>query len=111
VDLDNVPEKCYADAKEWDGVKKWLPESMKLLVLSAWGDRGPASYYQKNRWFDSSEVVLFCNLKKAAIRFWGRENYDDWAENLMNSAPGADKLSPTDRNQRSLLSTRCEVYR
>ena len=84
---------------------------MKLMVLSAWGDRGPASYYQKNRWFDSSEVVLFCSLRKAAIRFWERENYDRWQEDMMNSLPGADKLTRAERYQRSLLSTPCEMYR
>jgi hypothetical protein len=84
---------------------------MKLMVQMAWGERPPVSYTQKNGWFDASDLHLFCDLKRVAIRFYGAEQFSQWQEGLLQSMPNAEKLTREQVWPRSLLSTPCDSFR
>lgn len=111
VDLDNIPEQCREAASEVAEIDAWVWKSLKLMVQMAWGARAPASYFQRNGWFDSSELSLFCGMRKQAIRIYGREKYSVWQESMLQSMPQANTLTREQIWPRSILSTPCDVYR
>lgn len=110
-DLQNVPEQCAEAIGDEPEVKRWLLKSLKLMVQMAWGARAPASYLQKNGWYDASELTLFCGLRRHMIRIYGNEEYASWQEANLASMPGAEKLDRSQNWQRNILSTPCELYR
>lgn len=111
VDLRNIPEQCAEKAGEEPEIKAWLWRSLKLMVQIAWGDRAPASYMQKNGWFDTSEVTLFCNLKRHAVRLYGKDRFAQWQEEMLRNMPKAEGLTREQIWPRSILSTPCDAYR
>jgi len=111
VDLQNVPEQCSEAIGDEEPVKAWLKPTLKLMVQMAWGSKAPASYIQKNGWYDASELTLFCGLRRHVIRIYGQEDFAKWQEGLMASMPDADKLDRSQVWQRNLLSTPCDLYK
>lgn len=111
VDLDNIPRHCADTAASEPQIQEWVWSGMRLITQLAWGDRAPASHVQKNGWLDSSDLVLFCGLRKNAIRIYGNDAYNQWREALLVSLPQADKLTRELAWQKSLLSTPCDSYR
>ena len=88
VDLNNIPEQCATTAASDEKIQLWMQKSLTLMVEMAWGERAPASYMQKNGWFDGSEIALFCDLKRSTIRIFGDETYAEWREQILTSKPG-----------------------
>lgn len=111
VDLSAVPEQCSEAVGEEEPIKKWLKESLKLMVLMAWGSKAPASYNLKRGWYDASELTLFCGLRRHVIRIYGQDDFAKWQEAILSSVPDADKLDRNQVWQRNLLSTPCDLYR
>ena len=111
ADLDNIPKNCGETAAQEPQIQDWVWSGMKLMVQLAWTDRAPASHVQKNGWLDSSDVLLFCDLRRNAVRIYGTESYNQWREQMLASLPQANKLTREIAWQRSLLSTPCDSYR
>jgi hypothetical protein len=111
TDLKNVPEQCSEAIGEVPEVQQWTWKTLRLMVQMAWGPKPPISYIQKNGWFDSSELSLYCGLRQEAIRIYGREKYGEWQEQMLQSMPGAEKLDRNQIWQRHLLSTPCDLYK
>jgi hypothetical protein len=111
ADLNNIPNECAEKAGAEAEIETWLWKSLKIMALIAWGERAPASYTDKLAWFDSSEVVLFCELKKSASRIYGVERLDKWREELFTGLPEAEQLNREQLWQKSILSTSCDAYR
>ncbi len=111
VDLTNIPEQCAAKAAEEPQIQTWVQRSLKLMVQMAWGERAPASYVQKNGWFDASDISLFCDLKRSAIRIFGNDVYSQWREEILMSVPDYEKIGREQAWQKSLVSTPCDHYR
>lgn len=110
-DLDSVPRQCAETMAGDDTLKAWVLNSMKLMSQISWGDRGPASIARRNAWFDSSDLSLFCGLKKNASQMYGADKVDDWREGVLASLPEAEKLDREQLFQKSLFATPCEMYR
>ena len=111
VDLGNIPEQCSEKAAEEPQIQAWVLKSMSLMVQMAWGERAPASYLQRNGWFDGSEIALFCDLKKSAVRIFGSDAYAQWRETALTSVPDFSKIGREQAWQKSLVSTPCDYYR
>ena len=111
ADIANIPEECADKAASEPQIQNWLRKSMNLMVLMAWGERAPASYAQRNGWFDASEVTLFCELKKSAVHVFGTDVYAQWREEMLTSVPGYEKVGREQAWQKSLVSTACDYYR
>lgn len=111
IDLDNIPEQCAEATGEVAEVNQWLWKSMKLMVQMAWGERPPASYMQRNGWFDTSELTLFCSLRRQAVRIYGNERFTEWQEGMLQSMPQAASLTREQIWPLSILSTSCDIYR
>jgi hypothetical protein len=111
ADLRNIPYECSERAGSETEIKKWLTDSMKLMVRIAWGERMPAAHTLKNGWFDASELALFCDMKKSWVKMYGNEAYTVWREDLIKTLPKSDQLAREQVWQRSLLSTPCDSFR
>jgi hypothetical protein len=66
---------------------------------------------QRNGWFDASELTLYCDLKRHAVRIYGNEMFESWREETMKSMPEAAQMPREHQWQKSLLSTSCDLYR
>lgn len=111
VDMRNIPDQCIETAAEEPVIQKWVWTNLKLMVQSAWGEKPPASYLQKNGWFDASEITIYCDLKRAALRFYGQEKFAQWQEGMLTGMPKADKLTREQVWPRSILSVACDSFR
>ncbi len=110
-DLASIPKKCSETMAEDKILKSWLLKSMKLMAEISWGDKGPASIARRNAWFDTSDLSLFCGLKKRASQLYGVEAVDAWREEVLGLLPEAAKLDHEQLFQKSLFATACEAYR
>jgi hypothetical protein len=111
IDLRELPKQCAEAVANERQVQGWLFKSMKLMAQIAWGDRGPSSISHKYSWFDSSEVSLFCALKKNAVTNFGQEAVDEWGRATVSELPGTEGIAADLVFQKSLLSASCEGYR
>lgn len=110
-DLESVPLHCSQTVEKERILRTVMLSSMKLMTQITWGDRGPASQNRRNGWMDTSDLTLFCDLKKQAIRIYGKESIDEWQTKTLNGLPEVSKLDAEQALQRSLLSTPCGTYR
>jgi hypothetical protein len=66
---------------------------------------------QKTGWFDSSEIVLYCSLRRNVTSMYGQEYLRGWIEEQLKTLPQAETMRREDVWQRSILSTSCDAYR
>jgi len=111
VDLGNIPEQCAEATGDEKQLTDWLWSSLRLMTLIAWGDKPPANYLQKSGWFDSSELSLFCELRRQSIRIYGNDTFRNWQETQLKSFPLAENLTREQVWSLSILSTPCDLYR
>ncbi len=110
-DLDSIPRQCSETMGADAPLKSWLLKSMTLMAQISWGDRGPASVTRRSAWFDTSDLALFCGLKKNASQLYGIEKVDEWREEVLGLLPEASKLDREQLFQKSLFATACEAFR
>ncbi|MES2964928.1 MAG: hypothetical protein V4760_13640, partial [Bdellovibrionota bacterium] len=111
ADLVNVPGHCSEDAMADAKISGGLLQSLKLMGQIAWGENGPTSILKRSGWLDASDVALFCDLKKSAIRLMGKLEFETWRDSVVATYPGADLLEGDQAYQRSLFATSCNDYR
>lgn len=111
ADLVNIPNECAEDAMNIGQLKGGLLQGMNLMAKVAWGEKGPTSFMKRNGWLDASDVALFCDLKKSAIRMMGQEAFEAWRDSAIAALPGSDVLEGDQPYQRSLYSAPCSEYR
>lgn len=110
-DLDLIPHQCSETFGKEDDLKGFILRSMKLMVQISWGDRGPASEYKRSSWMDTSDLAVFCGLRKHAEQFYGVDALDGWREGVLGSLPEADKMDHESLYSKSLFATPCEAFR
>ncbi len=103
-----IPVACNETFKTEKTIKKALMNTYDLMVRIAWGDTPPVDTYDKNGWYDTSELVLFCDLQKQIEAIYGSEYMDKIKNNYLETLPDASSLSRTEAWQKSLLSTNCK---
>ena len=111
ADLVNVPNECAEDAMGVGQLKGGLLQGMSLMAQVAWGEKGPTSFLKRNGWLDASDVALFCDLKKSAIRMLGQDAFQAWRDSAIAALPGSDVMEGDQAYQRSLYSAPCSEYR
>lgn len=111
TDIGDIPEQCSETAAKDEKIGLWLQRSLVLMTQMAWGERTPASYTQKNGWFDGSDIALFCGLKRSSIQIFGDEVYAQWRESMLTSLPDYEKVGREQAWAKSLVSTPCDYYR
>lgn len=110
-DLDNIPRQCSETIQTEPVVRSVMLSSMRLMAEISWGDRGPASINRRNGWLDTSDLSLYCGLRKQADRVYGKESIGEWQDRTLNGLPGVESLEPDQALQKSLFATPCAAYR
>lgn len=103
-----IPINCSETFKTEKAIKKALLNTYDLMVRIAWGDTPPIDTYDKNAWYDSSELYLFCDLQKQIEVIYGQDFMDKLKNKYLTTLPDIGSLSRTEAWQKSLLSTSCK---
>lgn len=108
--LDQVSQECRKEVFQIPLVENTIWSSLDLFVKMAWGDKPPDGGFARRGWFEISEMTEYCQIKRLAQLYYGKEAWQSHREQWMREVPGADKL---DRNQvweRILISENCDRY-
>lgn len=109
-DLQAVPSDCLSRAGEIEEVDNALNNTIELLVRLAWGEKPPATYYQKFGWLDTADISLFCKLQQQIKDTYGTKRFEDFRERMFKELPGADKMSRSDVWDLTIFSVNCGRY-
>ncbi len=128
-DLDAAPIQCLPEMAKVESLGSTLSESIELMALLAWGSQPPEAGLQKLGWLETSDLALFCSLKRKSIQIFGEAAFDTLRLSSQAKLPGeavvirdglcvncetrkrADEtLSPEEIWVRSLFSVRCDQY-
>jgi len=107
-DLENIPRRCTSEAGRVPEIRKGLLESLALMMMLAWGERPPVSYAQRFGWLDTSDVALFCRLKRQAEAFYGAAGWASYRSEVFKKLPGSEGMPRDQIWTRSLASASCE---
>lgn len=107
-DLSSVPSQCSSTIGGESEVTNYLWKSYRLIVELAWGAKPPMGYESRFSWLDSSDLALFCDLKKNISTIYGEDRHRRFQEEMFSSLPGVVGLTRDQIWQRTILSTRCE---
>lgn len=102
----SIPTECGNDSAT-AVVHKALRRGLRLLAEIAWGEKPPASKFDKTAWLETNDIGLFCRLKAQYQRLYGDEQWRDLAWSTIGNLPGMDTLSKKDLWERSLFSYPC----
>lgn len=109
-DLQAVPSDCLSRAGDIEEVKTALKEMIDLLVRLAWGEKAPATYYEKFAWLDTADISLYCKLQQQIKDTYGTKEFEDFRERMFQELPGADKMSRNDIWDMTIFSVNCGRY-
>ena len=107
-DLESVPSQCASTLASETEVNTHLWKSYRIIVELAWGARPPVGYENRYAWMGSSDVALFCTLKRNLIATFGEDRHKNFQEEIFKTLPGAESLTRDQIWQRTILSTRCD---
>lgn len=110
-DLGSVPSQCSSTIGGEAEVANFLWKSYRLIVELAWGSKPPIGYESRFAWLDSSDLALFCDLKRNITDIYGEERHKTFQEEMFQSLPGASELTREQIWQRTILSTRCDAVK
>jgi len=107
-DLNAVSNQCLQDVGGLVPVKKSIWETMTLMLKIAWGEKPPASQYEKMAWFDLSHMEIFCKLQKKSVEIYSKEQWDSYREKTMAELPGFAQIGRNGVWPLSLFSFSCD---
>ncbi|MDX9731051.1 MAG: hypothetical protein RBT63_04710 [Bdellovibrionales bacterium] len=108
--LERIPRTCAETVGAEPTIQKWLLRALTLFAQVAWGESTTGSYYtsRKHGWLDAADFRLFCRMKTMAVRLYGDDSFHVFRESVLNSLPGADKMTREQKWSRSIFSSSCE---
>lgn len=108
-------------------IRSSIQQGIELLALMAWGEKPPERGVTRFGWLQSSDILLFCEIKSLFIQMYGRDEYEALRSLISNKFPAepktyengectncselkmATETMPHDEVwARSLFSTRCD---
>ena len=108
--LDAVSSECQSSMGKLKEVKQALWETLDLMVRIAWGGTPPQGIYDKYSWMDTSDISLFCQVKRFYQSLYPPKAWKDLQENTLKSLPGTESLSPERIWEFSILSDNCTQF-
>src|SRR5690606_22618655 len=108
LDLRVIPDQCHEKIGELDEVRTALLGSLELMARMAWGNKAPASVYEKVGWYDSSHLHMYCALKAFSLEFYGQESWSEFVNKVMPQLPQYSELTTTEAWPRTLFSLNCD---
>ena len=89
-------------------VKNSLMKGLKLLAMIGWGEKPPINKYNKAAWLDTSDLGLFCRMKRQMIRLYGKNTWKAFAWSTIAGLPESKTLPRKDQWGKSLFSFPCK---
>ncbi len=108
LELNNTPETCYSDFGGRAVIKETLTNSMELATRLAWGAKPPSNYREAPGWFETPNLVIFCDLKEKYTQFYGKNALPNYAKKLIPQLPGAGGMSFNSAWPLSMLAFNCQ---
>jgi hypothetical protein len=87
-ELQAAPQDCSEQFSEIPELRRALQESIEVMTLIAWGSRPPEDGQQKFSWLETSDLALFCQLKRSYIRIFGQEPFEELRQRIQSQLPG-----------------------
>lgn len=110
-DIKVIPSECYAQVSDIDQITSAVWGSLGLFTQLAWGERAPASSFERMGWFDSFHLHTYCQLKRLGIELYGESSWNDFANKALEQLPQASQVGRNEAWARSILSINCAQYR
>jgi hypothetical protein len=132
-DLDSTQLNCSEEFREIPEIRLVLSNAIEIFVTLAWGKSPPSMGDRQYQWLNSSDIALFCSVKKNFVKIYGESNFETSATQVISVLPGEPvklssdgkclncdgegkrKMAPLVLGQdeiwaKSLFSVRCESY-
>ncbi len=109
LELDNTPENCYANFGSRPVIRETLNKSLELTTRLAWGNKAPVNYREAGGWFDTPNLVVYCELKDKYTKFYGKGALSTFARKLVPELPDAQKMKFDVAWPLSLLAYNCQA--
>jgi hypothetical protein len=103
----SAPKDCLPEISELGEVSGATWQGLELLVRAAWGSAAPRSALERQGWLDSSDMAVFCDLKKFAISNYGQSQWTAFVDSKLQQLPGSSLMSRPDAWQRTIMSDQC----
>lgn len=108
--LDQVSRECREQVFDLPLVKNAIWTSLDLFIKIAWGEKPPEGGFARRGWFQVAEMSEFCQYKRLAQTFYGREAWNQNREKWMTSLPGSESMNRTQIWERILISEKCDRF-
>ncbi len=106
-DLDTVSTKCFGDIGSRVELKDALWVSVELMTRLAWGETPPRSYKESSGWLETPNILIYCELKKILVQFYGPEKLNEFARTLIPQLPGGNRMPFSEAWPKTILSMGC----
>lgn len=107
-DIHTASPECTMRLISNEVVKKFVTESLVLMVRVAWGEAVPELGPTVYGWMTYSEFGLFCNLKFNLQKVMLDEEWEAFVRGVVGKLPGVKQITFREAFERSLFSVRCE---
>jgi hypothetical protein len=88
-DLQSAPVNCLIEFAELNPLKAGLGKAIKEITAIAWGSQSPTEGgTTKYGWLTSSDLSLFCSLRRAYEEIYGQEALYELQTKIMSELPG-----------------------
>ena len=106
--LQVIPSDCFSKICLQKAFNQPLWDTIDIIVRIGWGDQPPENVHERNKWLSYSHFLLFCQIKKILNTCHGEEKWQDEQEKILQSLPGADKMTRQNIWRLTLFATSCQ---
>jgi hypothetical protein len=107
-DIKGSPVQCVSRIVSQDWMQKIITESLKLMVVVAWGEVPPEPGPPSLSWLTVGDLSLFCQLQVHAHRFLDDQHWEQFVRQTIAKLPKSTELKFNDAFGRTLFAVRCE---
>lgn len=91
-DMGASSQECFVKYADVPEVDQALKKSLDLMVRLAWGHRSPDATMEKFGWLESSDLALYCQLKRTVVSVYGEQEYERLRLQIQNKLPGEPEV-------------------
>lgn len=102
-----VPTHC-GPSEPAQFVRKGLIKALRLMAQIGWGEKPPVNKYNTTAWLETTDLGLFCRMKRQFVRLYGKNTWKAFAWSVIPKLPEATTLEKRDQWNKSLFSYPCK---
>ncbi len=105
--IKTIPAECGSHPST-AAVKGFVAKGLRLFGMIAWGEAKPINKYNKTSWLDTSDLGLYCRLKRQYQRLYGQEAWRQFVWGFLPGLPEAKTLQRKEIWDLGLFSYPCK---